>query len=99
MAISKDEVLHVASLARLELSEDEVERFTQQLGAILDAVGKVSELDLTEVEPLSHPLDLVSVWADDEPRPSLPLEQALANASETEDDHFRVPPTGMTREA
>jgi len=99
MAISKKEVLHVASLARLELSADEVERFTEQLGAILEAVGKVSELDLTGVEPLSHPRDLVNVWAEDEPRPSLPLEQALANAPETEDDHFRVPPTGMTRES
>ena len=99
MAISKEEVLHVASLARLELSEDEVERFTEQLGAILEAVGKVSELDLSGIEPLSHPLDVVNVWAEDEPRPSLPLEQALANAADTEDDHFRVPPTGMTRES
>ena len=99
MAISREEVLHVASLARLELSEDEVERFTEQLGAILDAVGKVSELDLTGVEPLSHPLDLSNVWAEDEPRASLPLDQALANAPDTEDDHFRVPPTGMTRES
>jgi len=99
MAISKAEVLHVASLARLELSDEEVERFTEQLGAILEAVGKVSELDLTDVEPLSHPLDLVNVWGEDEPRPSLPLEQALANTAESEDDHFRVPPTGMTREA
>ena len=99
MAISKEEVLHVASLAHLDLSEDEVERFTQQLGAILDAVGKVSELDLTGVEPLSHPLDLVNVWAEDEPRPSLPVGEALANAPEAEDDHFRVPPTGMTRES
>jgi aspartyl-tRNA(Asn)/glutamyl-tRNA(Gln) amidotransferase subunit C len=99
MAISKEEVLHVASLARLELSAEEVERFTEQLGAILEAVGKVSELDLTDVEPLSHPLDLVNVWAEDEPRPSLPLERALDNAPATEDNHFRVPPTGMTRES
>src|SRR5215217_2945026 len=99
MAISKKEVLHVASLARLELSDDEVERFTEQLGAILEAVGKVSELDLTGVEPLSHPLDLRSVWAGDQPRPSLPLEQALANAPASENDHYRVPPTGMTRES
>jgi aspartyl-tRNA(Asn)/glutamyl-tRNA(Gln) amidotransferase subunit C len=99
MAISREEVLHVASLAHLELTEDEVERFTEQLGAILEAVGKVAELDLTGVEPLSHPLDLVNVWAEDEPRPSLPIEEALANAAEPEDDHFRVPPTGMTRES
>jgi len=91
MAISKEEVLHVASLARLELSDDEVERFTEQLGVILEAVGKVSELDLTGVEPLSHPLDLVNVWAEDEPRPSLPLEEALANAPERDGNFFRVP--------
>lgn len=99
MAITRDEVLHVASLAHLELTDDEVERFTEQLGAILEAVGKVAELDLTGVEPLSHPLDLVNVWAEDEPRPSWPIEEALANAPEAEDDHFRVPPTGMTRES
>jgi aspartyl-tRNA(Asn)/glutamyl-tRNA(Gln) amidotransferase subunit C len=98
MAISREEVLHVAALAKLELSEEEVERFTEQLGAILAAVGKVAELDLTGVEPLSHPLDLVNVWAEDEPRPSLPVEEAFANAPEAEEDHFRVPPTGMTRE-
>src|SRR5215217_1770027 len=99
MAISKKEVLHVASLARLELTDEEVERFTEQLGAILEAVGKVSELDLTGVEPLSHPLDLVNVWAEDEPRPSLPVAEALANAPESEEGHFRVPPTGMPRES
>jgi aspartyl-tRNA(Asn)/glutamyl-tRNA(Gln) amidotransferase subunit C len=99
MAISREEVLHVASLARLELTEDEVERFTEQLGAILEAVGKVSELDLGDVEPLSHPLDLVNVWADDEPRPSLPVGHALDNAPEPEGNHFRVPPTGISREA
>jgi len=91
MAISRDEVLHVARLARLALTDDEVERLTSELGAILDAVGVVSELDLTEVEPTSHPLDLVNVWADDEPRPSLPLEDVLANAPETEGGLFRVP--------
>ena len=91
MAISRDEVLHVARLARLALTDDEVERLTSELGAILDAVGVVSELDLAEVEPTSHPLDLVNVWADDEPRPSLPLDDVLANAPETEDGLFRVP--------
>jgi len=99
MAISRDEVLHVAALARLALTDEEADRFTEQLGAILEAVSKVSELELGDVEPLSHPLDLVNVWADDEPRPSLPLETALANAAEDEDGHFRVPPTGMTRES
>ena len=93
MSISRDQVLHVARLARLDLSEDEVERLTGELGAILDAVSKVAELDLADVPPTSHPLDLVNVWADDEPRPSLPLEAVFANAPAREGDLFRVPPT------
>jgi aspartyl-tRNA(Asn)/glutamyl-tRNA(Gln) amidotransferase subunit C len=91
MAISRDEVLHVAQLARLELSEDELERFAEQLNAILEAVGKVAELDLEGVEPTAHPLDLVNVWAEDEPRPCLTVEEALANAPDQEDGSFRVP--------
>jgi aspartyl-tRNA(Asn)/glutamyl-tRNA(Gln) amidotransferase subunit C len=91
MAISRDEVLHVARLARLELSEDELDRFAGQLSAILDAVGKVAELDLEAVEPTSHPLDLVNVWAEDEPRPPLSVDEALANAPDREGDSFRVP--------
>jgi aspartyl-tRNA(Asn)/glutamyl-tRNA(Gln) amidotransferase subunit C len=92
MAISRDEVLHVARLARLALTDEEVERLGAQLSAILEAVGKVSELDLEGVEPTAHPLDLVNVWADDEPRPSLPVEDALANAPDLEADFFKVPP-------
>ena len=92
MEITRDEVLHVAKLARLELTEDEVGRFQEQLSAILEAVGKVSELDLEGVPPTSHPLDLVNVLAEDEPRPSLPLEEALANAPDPEDGFFGVPP-------
>ena len=91
MAISRDEVLHVARLARLELSEDELERFAEQLNAILEAVGKVAELDLEGVEPTAHPLDLVNVLADDVPRPSLPRVEALANAPDPEDGFFGVP--------
>jgi aspartyl-tRNA(Asn)/glutamyl-tRNA(Gln) amidotransferase subunit C len=92
MAITRDEVLHVARLARLELSDEEVERFTEQLSAILAAVDKVSELDLSDVEPTAHPLDLVNVWADDEPQPSLPVAEALANAPDREGNFFKVPP-------
>jgi aspartyl-tRNA(Asn)/glutamyl-tRNA(Gln) amidotransferase subunit C len=91
MAISRDDVLHVAGLARLELTEEEVERFREQLNAILDAVGKVAELDLSDVEPTAHPLDLINVWAEDEPRPSLSVEEAFANAPDREGDFFRVP--------
>jgi aspartyl-tRNA(Asn)/glutamyl-tRNA(Gln) amidotransferase subunit C len=92
VGISRDEVVHVARLARLELSDEELERLGAQLSAILEAVGKVAELDLSDVEPTSHPLDLVNVWAEDEPRPSLPVEEALANAPEREGNFFRVPP-------
>ena len=93
MMIARDEVLHVARLARLELAEEEIERLTVQLGAILEAVGKVAELDLSDVPPTSHPLDLINVWGEDEPHESLPLEDALANAPEREGDLFRVPPS------
>jgi aspartyl-tRNA(Asn)/glutamyl-tRNA(Gln) amidotransferase subunit C len=91
MSISRDEVLHVARLARLALTDDEVERLTGELDAILDAVGIVSELDLADVLPTSHPLDLVNVWDEDEPRPSLPLEDVFANAPDAEGSLFRVP--------
>ena len=93
MAISRDQVLHVAKLARLDLRDDEVERLTDELGAILDAVSKVSELDLADVPPTSHPLDLVNSFGDDEPHASLPLEDVFANAPAREGDLFRVPPT------
>jgi aspartyl-tRNA(Asn)/glutamyl-tRNA(Gln) amidotransferase subunit C len=91
MEIGRDEVLHVAKLARLALTDDEVERFREQLSAILEAVGKVSELDLEGVPPTSHPLDLVNVLADDEARPSLTRDDALANAPDPEDGFFGVP--------
>jgi aspartyl-tRNA(Asn)/glutamyl-tRNA(Gln) amidotransferase subunit C len=91
MAITTEDVLHVARLARLELVGDEVEQMREQLSAILEAVGKVAELDLEGVEPTAHPLDLVNVLADDEPRPSLPREDALANAPDPEDGFFGVP--------
>ena len=93
MAIDRETVLHVARLARLDLTVDEADRLTIELGAILEAVSKVAELDLADVPPTSHPLDLVNVWADDEPRPSLTLEEALANAPAREGNLFRVPPT------
>ena len=92
MAISRDEVLHVAQLARLELSDDEVARFQEQLSAILGAVSKVSELDLRDVPPTAHPLEISNAWADDEPRPCLSLDEAFANAPDRDDDHFRTPP-------
>ncbi|MDW8339463.1 MAG: Asp-tRNA(Asn)/Glu-tRNA(Gln) amidotransferase subunit GatC [Thermoleophilia bacterium] len=91
MAISREDVLHVARLARLALHEEEIERLTRELAQIVAAVGVVSELDLADVPPTSHPLDLVNVLAEDEPRPSLPLEDVLANAPDAEGSLFRVP--------
>jgi aspartyl-tRNA(Asn)/glutamyl-tRNA(Gln) amidotransferase subunit C len=91
MAISEDQVRHVARLSRLALTDEEVERFQAQLSAILEAVGKVGELDLEGVEPTSHPLDVVNVLSENEPLPSLPLEDALRNAPDPEDGFFGVP--------
>jgi len=92
MAITREQVLHVAQLGRLALSEEEVGRFQEQLSAILEAVGKIAELDLAGVEPTSHPLDVVNVLGEDEPEPPLSREQALANAPVPEDGFFAVPP-------
>ena len=91
MAIERDDVLHVARLAKLALTEEELDRLGRELNAILEAVGKVAELDLDDVEPTSHPLALVNAWAEDEPRPCLPVEEALANAPQRAGNFFRVP--------
>lgn len=99
MAITREDVLHVAALAQLELSEEEIARLTEQLGDILEAVGKVSELDLSDVPPTSHPLAVVNVFRADETTPSLTLEDVFANAPERDGDHFRVPPTGVAEES
>jgi aspartyl-tRNA(Asn)/glutamyl-tRNA(Gln) amidotransferase subunit C len=99
MSITREDVLHVAALARLELTEDEIARLEVQLSDILEAVGKVSQLDLTDLPHTSHPLSVVNVLRADEPRPSLPLEDVFANAPERDGDHFRVPPTGLTEES
>jgi aspartyl-tRNA(Asn)/glutamyl-tRNA(Gln) amidotransferase subunit C len=92
VAITREQVLHVARLARLALTDDEIERLQLQLNDILEAVGKVTELDLEGVPPTSHPLDLVNVWRDDEPRPSWPRDDMLVLAPEEEGGSFRVPP-------
>ncbi|HKI93596.1 MAG TPA: Asp-tRNA(Asn)/Glu-tRNA(Gln) amidotransferase subunit GatC [Gaiellaceae bacterium] len=94
MAIDREQLLHVAHLARLELRDEEVERLGAQLNDILEAVSKVSELDLADVPPTSHPHDSVNVWGADEPHDSLPVDEALANAPERDGDSFRVPPAG-----
>ena len=91
-SITREQILHVARLARLELRDDEIERLGAELNDILAAVAKVAELELDDVEPTAHPLDLVNVWGEDEPRPSLDPERALANAPEREGGFFKVPP-------
>ena len=92
MAIDREQLLKVAHLARLELRDEEVERLEGQLNDILEAVSKVAELDLSDVPPTSHPLEVVNVWEDDEPQPCLPVEEALANAPDRDGNYFRVPP-------
>jgi aspartyl-tRNA(Asn)/glutamyl-tRNA(Gln) amidotransferase subunit C len=94
MAIEREQLLHVAHLARLELRDDELDRLGAQLNDIIDAVSKVSELDLSDVPSTSHPLDVVNVWAADEPHECLPVDEALRNAPEREGAYFRVPPGG-----
>lgn len=89
--IDREQVLHVARLARLKLSEEEVERMTGELSDILEHVDRISQMDLDGVEPTSHVVALENVLRADVPRPSLPREAALANAPEPVDGAFRVP--------
>jgi aspartyl-tRNA(Asn)/glutamyl-tRNA(Gln) amidotransferase subunit C len=89
--IDREQVLHVARLARLELSEDEVSRMTGELSAILDHIEKISTLDLDGVPPTSHVVDVPNALRADEPRPSLPRDVAFANAPAIDDEGFSVP--------
>jgi aspartyl-tRNA(Asn)/glutamyl-tRNA(Gln) amidotransferase subunit C len=89
--IDRDQVLHVARLARLKLSDDEVDRMAAELGSILESIERIDELDLSGVEPTSHVLALENVLRADEPRPSLERERALASAPDPAADGFRVP--------
>ncbi len=92
VVISREDVLHVARLARLELAGDEVERMADQLSSILGHVQALSALDLSAVEPTAHALDLINVTRPDAVRPSWPLAEVLANAPAPQDGAFRVPP-------
>jgi len=91
MRISKQEIEHIASLARLSLSEEEKELFGSQLSSILDYMEKLNELDTRDIEPTSHVLPLSNVMRDDIPRPSIPREDALLNAPDHTDKFYRVP--------
>ena len=90
--LSRDDVAHVAHLARLDLTADELERFTGQLAAVLDHADDVAALDLEAVPPTAHPLPLANVFRDDEPRPGLDRDEVLAQAPAAESGRFRVPP-------
>ncbi len=91
MKITKQEVEHVAKLARLELSDQEKDMFTDQLSNILTYVEQMNQLDTKGVEPTSHVLDINNVMRDDVPGVSLPREKALANAPDQAAGHYRVP--------
>jgi aspartyl-tRNA(Asn)/glutamyl-tRNA(Gln) amidotransferase subunit C len=92
--IDRDQVLHVAKLARLKLTDEEVERMSGELSTILDHIETIGELDLDGVAPTSHVVELENVLRDDEPRPSLPREKALEQAPDATEDGFRVPSPG-----
>lgn len=89
--ITRDEVLKVAHLARLKLTPDEVDRYTEQLSAVLGYVSRLDELDTETVEPMAHAVELINVFRGDEIRPSLPREAALSNSPKTDGRYFLVP--------
>jgi aspartyl-tRNA(Asn)/glutamyl-tRNA(Gln) amidotransferase subunit C len=90
MPLSREDVLHVARLARIALSDDEVERFQTQLSDILDHFDVLRQIDTEGVPPTAHTLDLLNVERDDEVQPSMPVEDVLRNAPAREGDLFRV---------
>jgi aspartyl-tRNA(Asn)/glutamyl-tRNA(Gln) amidotransferase subunit C len=89
--ITTDEVAHVARLARLRLTDEELELYTDQLGAVLEHARDVESLDTAGVPPTAHPLPLVNVLRDDVVVPCLDREEVLAQAPEVEEDRFKVP--------
>ena len=89
--ISRDEVAHLARLARLAVTEDELDMFAGQLAVILESVASVSEVAADEIPPTSHAVPLTNMFRDDLPRPGLTPQQALAGAPAAEDGRFRVP--------
>lgn len=91
MSISREEVEHVARLARLELTEAEVERFVEQLSVVLERARRIQSLDLDDVERTAHPVQMSNVWREDEVVPPTGAEDILAGAPEREGPLFRVP--------
>jgi len=93
--IDRDQVLHVARLARLRLGEDEIPRMASELSSVLDHIEKISELDLEGVVPTSHVIELENVFRPDEPRDSWPKERVLEGAPDVAEGGFRVPTPGQ----
>lgn len=91
MAISRDDVRHVAELARLDFSEDEEAKMAEELSQILEYVDKLNELDTSGVPPMSHVLDVTNVFRPDEVEQRIDRDQALEAAPEADDEYFRVP--------
>ncbi len=89
--ITRDEVLHIAKLAKLKLTEEEVSLFQEQLGRLLDYFRQLEKLDTENVAPMKHILDVHNVFRADEPRPSVPVSEALKNAPKRRDNYFEVP--------
>jgi aspartyl-tRNA(Asn)/glutamyl-tRNA(Gln) amidotransferase subunit C len=92
--LSREDVIHVAGLARLTLSDEEVDLFTAQLRSVLDHAADVAALDLSHLAPTAHPLPVENALRPDRPRPSLDRQEVLAAAPSVEDDRFRVPRIG-----
>ncbi|KAB2837189.1 MAG: Asp-tRNA(Asn)/Glu-tRNA(Gln) amidotransferase subunit GatC [Melioribacteraceae bacterium] len=91
MSVTKKDVEHIAKLARLKVTEEEVEHYTGQLNQILTYVEKLNELDTENIEPLSHPVENTNVFREDELKQSIKTEEALKNAPDKDDEHFKVP--------
>jgi aspartyl-tRNA(Asn)/glutamyl-tRNA(Gln) amidotransferase subunit C len=91
MSLTADQVWWVAHLARLELSEAELQTMTPQLSAIVDYVNQLAKVDTEGVEPMAHPLEVHNVFREDEPAPSLPVDTALLNAPARRGDFYAVP--------
>ena len=89
--LSKEEVLYVGNLARIELKEEEIEKFVEQLSDILKYVEKLNEIDTSDVEPMAHVVDIPTPMRDDVVKNPKGKEEALANAPERDDDYFKVP--------
>ncbi|KMY52908.1 MULTISPECIES: Asp-tRNA(Asn)/Glu-tRNA(Gln) amidotransferase subunit GatC [Bacillaceae] len=89
--ISEEQVRHVAHLARLAITDEEVETFTAQLDSIIQFAEQLNELDTTGVKPTSHVLDMKNVLREDKSEPGLPREEVLKNAPDHEDGQIRVP--------